>query len=465
MKKTFLLFLTTIFSLSSFAQEIVGQWNGALEIQGIQLRLIFKVTKSENGYSATMDSPDQGAKDIPVTQTVYENPKIKFVIANAGIEYSGILNHGQFVGTLKQAGMEFPLNLSRESIVKQTILRPQEPNKPFPYISKDVSFKNGNAGITLSGTLSLPKETGSFPAVVLISGSGPQNRNHELFGHKPFLIISDYLTKNGIAVLRFDDRGVGQSQGDFKSATTHDLANDVESAVSYLKTLKEIDQDKIGLIGHSEGGIIAPMVATKTTDVKFIVLLAGTGIPGDELLLLQQETIARSNGVSEDKIQRSLKMNSQIFKIIKESSDEQTLKRDLSSFMKEALTEENTDQIPNGMSKEQFISTQVEQISSPWTKYFLKLDPTFALEKVKCPVLALNGEKDLQVSSGVNLKAISASVKKGGNMRVTTRSYPDLNHLFQRSETGLPTEYASISQTFSPKVLTDITNWILNQTN
>lgn len=281
MKTISILLITLIASLTLTAQDITGQWNGILKVQGTQLRLVFNVSKSDNGYSSTMDSPDQGAKDIPVAKTTFENPSIKFEVTNAGIEYLGAIKDNEIVGIFKQGGMELPLNLSREVLEKEEVKRPQEPSKPYPYYSEEVTFPNTKANISLAGTLTLPEKKGNFPVVILITGSGPQNRDEELLGHKPFLIISDHLTKNGIGVLRYDDRGVEQSTGDFSSATSADFATDVESAIDYLKTRKEIDKSKIGLVGHSEGGLIAPIVASESKDVSFIVLLAGTGIRGD----------------------------------------------------------------------------------------------------------------------------------------------------------------------------------------
>ncbi|HAH58159.1 MAG TPA: alpha/beta hydrolase, partial [Bacteroidales bacterium] len=307
MKTISILIVTLLISHVLTAQDITGQWNGILNVPGIQLRLVFNVSKSDKGYSSTMDSPDQGANDIPVTNTTFENSNIKFEVANLRIEYIGELKGNEIIGTFKQAGQEFPMNLSRKAIEKEVIKRPQEPSKPYNYYSEEVTFQNTKANILLAGTLTLPEKEGNFPVVILITGSGPQNRDEELLGHKPFLVIADYLTKNGIGVLRYDDRGVGQSTGDFKAATTADFATDVESAIEYLKTRKEVNVHKIGLIGHSEGGIIAPMVASASNDVSFIVLLAGTGIRGDKLLLLQQELIAKANGVSETEIEKSIK--------------------------------------------------------------------------------------------------------------------------------------------------------------
>ncbi|NBA86675.1 alpha/beta fold hydrolase [Emticicia sp. CRIBPO] len=453
--------------LSSFigrAQDITGQWNGVLKFQGTQLRLVFNISKSEKGYSSTMDSPDQGAKGIPVTATTFENSKLKIEIANAGITYGGELKENEVQGTFKQGGMEFPLNLSRKAIEKEALKRPQEPVKPYPYVTEDVVIQNPQASISLAGTLSLPEKGSNFPVAVLISGSGPQNRDEELLGHKPFLIIADYLTRHGIAVLRFDDRGVGQSKGEFKTATSADFATDVESAVAYLKTRKEIDPKKIGLIGHSEGGIIAPMVASRSKDVNFIVLLAGTGIRGDKLLLIQQELIARANGVSEAEIKKSLESGSIAFDMVLKSKDIPSLTTDLTRYIKDVLSKDKTAELPKGMTEEQFISSQINQLTSPWMVYFIKYDPAIALEKVKCSVLAVNGEKDLQVPPKENLTAIENALKKGKNKNVTIKEFPNLNHLFQEAKTGSPSEYAAIEQTFAPVALEEVTQWILSKT-
>ena len=459
MRILLLLFILASVSVSTLAQDITGQWNGLLEVQGIKLRLVFNVNKTDGEYTSTMDSPDQGAKDIPVTTTTFEDPKIKFEIKKIGAEYTGELKEGEIIGTFKQAGQEFPLNLSREEIEKEEVKRPQEPTEPYPYYSEDVTFKNSKADISLSGTLTLPKKRGKYPVVILISGSGPQNRDEELLGHKPFLILSDYLTRNGIGVLRYDDRGVGESTGDFEAANSADLATDVQSAVEYLKTRKEVDKNHIGLIGHSEGGVIAPMVASESDDVSFIVLLAGTGIRGDKLLLMQQELIWRANGMSEEEIEKSLKTSAALFEIIVESNDVEKLKDDLTIALSEII-EKDSVEIPEGTSKEKFVENQVDQISTTWMQYFLKYDPAPTLEKVNCPVLAINGEKDLQVPPKENLEAIAESLRKGGNDQVTIKEFENLNHLFQESETGSPDEYASIEQTFSPIALKAVLEWI-----
>ena len=310
----------------------------------------------------------------------------------------------------------------------------------------------------------MPKENGLFPVVILISGSGPQNRDEELLGHKPFLVLSDFLTRNGIAVLRYDDRGTAQSEGDFKAATSADFATDVESAIEYLKTRKEIDKKQIGLIGHSEGGIIAPMVANKSKDVAFIVLLAGTGLPGDQILLSQQRLIGKASGVRDELLQENELINKKAFDVVKKSNSLEQLEDDLTNLLNKFLVDNPITDIPQGMSSDDFVKLQITQVVNPWMQYFIKYDPSLALEKVKCPVLALGGEKDLQVPSKENLEAIKIALAKGGNKKVTIKELPNLNHLFQESITGTPNEYATIEQTFSPIALNEILKWIKAQT-
>jgi len=465
MKKIALLVLTSFFAFTLYGQDIIGQWHGILKVQGTQLRLVFNITKTDTALTSTMDSPDQGAKGIPTTTTSFENSILNITIASAKIEYEGILGQDNIVvGTFKQNGQSFPINLSKDKIEKEKIIRPQEPTKPYPYYSEDITFENKKAGINLAGTFTLPNKEGVFPVVILISGSGPQNRDDELLGHKPFLVLSDFLTKNGIAVLRYDDRGTALSKGDFKTATSADFATDVESAIAYLKTRKEINRKKIGLIGHSEGGLIAPMVASKSKDVAFIVLLAGTGIQGDQILLLQQKLIGKASGVSEEDLQKSEIENRKVFDIVIKSTNLEKLMIDLTDFIKNSLKDNPNAKKPEGINNDDFVKLQVKQIATPWMQYFIKYNPTPALERVKCPVLAINGEKDLQVSSKENLEAIKKALTKGGNKKVTTKEFPNLNHLFQECKTGSPNEYATIEETFSPTALIEILNWIQTQT-
>ena len=465
-----ILLIVLLNSISLAAQDIAGQWNGVLKVQGTQLRVVFNVTSDNGALKSTMDSPDQGAKGIPTTATTFENSTLKITVINAGIEYTGTLGEDNIiVGTFKQAGHSFPMNLTRgavdkEAIEKEVIARPQEPVKPYPYYSEDITFENKEAKITIAGTLTLPKKEGVFPVVILISGSGPQNRDEELLGHKPFLVLSDFLTRNGIAVLRYDDRGTAQSEGDFKTATSADFATDVESAIEYLKTRNEINRKQIGLIGHSEGGIIAPMVANKSKDVAFIVLLAGTGLQGDQILLSQQKLIGKASGISDELLQENELINKKAFDVVKESNSLEQLEIELTNLLNQFLVDNPKTDIPQGMSSDDFVKLQVTQVVNPWMQYFIKYDPSPALEKVKCPVLALGGEKDLQVPAKENLGAIKNALTKGGNKIVSIKELANLNHLFQESNTGSPTEYATIEQTFSPIALNEILKWIKAQT-
>ncbi len=461
MKKAFIAILL-LFTASLFAQDITGPWNGLLSFPGGQLRVIVNITKTETGsYTATMLVPEQSANAIPASDVLFENNILVFAVPEAGINYKGTLENNIFKGTFTQNGYPISLDFGREEVKMKEKQRPQEPVKPYPYYTEDVVFKNEKAGITLAGTLTLPKKEGNYPAVILITGSGPQNRDEELLGHKPFLVLADHLTKNGIAVLRYDDRGTGSSQGAFAKATSEDFAADAEAAFNYLKTRKEINKSKIGLAGHSEGGIIAPMVALKHPDVAFIVLLAGTAIPGDELMLLQNYLLGKADGMPEAELTKLGGINMQLYGAIKSETDTKALKTRLHSiFEKEIYPLFLSKGIPEDQVI-QYINLQINELSSPWYSNFIRYNPGPALEKVQCPILALNGEKDLQVAPAANLDAIKRAAQKSGNKKVTTKLLPGLNHLFQESKTGSPAEYGEIEQTFSPVAMDEISSWIL----
>jgi alpha/beta superfamily hydrolase len=456
MKKTIFLVIAFLTFLSMNGQDVSGKWNGILKVQGTQLRLVFNITKTANDYKSTMDSPDQGAAGIPVTSTTYENSILTLEIASAGIKYEGNLTEESgFKGTFQQAGQSFPLNLTKEEITKEIIVRPQEPTLPYPYYSEEITFENITDSILLAGTLTLPNEHGKFPAVILISGSGPQNRDGELFDHKPFLLLADYLTKNGIAVLRFDDRGTAKSTGNFKYATTFDFASDVEYAVKYLQTRKEIKKNSIGLIGHSEGGIIAPIVASKNKDIDFIVLMAGPALRGDNLLLLQKYKIETQMGILEQIVEN----NQQIFAgaydiIVTNNLDKEVLSDSLSNY----FTSKYGILLPENQ-KDLLIS----QLTNPWMINFIRLDPMVYLKKVTCPTLAIYGEKDLQVPSKENITLIETVFTTSENTPIQTMELENVNHLFQDCDTGAVSEYGTLEQTMSPIALETIAEWILKQ--
>ncbi|MBC6489439.1 alpha/beta hydrolase family protein [Flavihumibacter stibioxidans] len=463
MKKIAGVLLLMLIGVTVWGQDIGGQWNGVLKVGSARLRLVFNIIKKDSGFIATMDSPDQGAKGIPVSSVSFNQPQLKIDVSNLNIQYRGELKENIIVGVFSQNGQDFPLDLSREKMEKTTLNRPQVPVKPYPYYEEEVVFKNEKANIDLTGTLTLPGKRGKFPAVILISGSGPQDRDETLMEHKPFLVLADYLTRSGIAVLRYDDRGVGKSKGIFSSSTTQDFASDVEAAINYLKTRQEINKKKVGLVGHSEGGIIAPLVAAGTRDVSFIVMLAGTGVRGDQLLLSQQYLIGKASGASEEDLAKGRELNSKLFAMVLETDDTAALKAGMSRYLSDYLNNLPEDKKPKGITIESYSRRLAGELSGPWLRNFLRYDPATSLENVKCPVLAVNGEKDLQVPAAENLAAIAKALKKAGNKHFTVKTFPGLNHLFQEAGTGSPDEYRLIEQTFSPVALEYITEWIKSQ--
>ncbi len=466
MKKAILALCVILISLPVYARDISGKWNGILKVQGTQLTVVFNITRTGKGYSATMDSPDQGASGIPVTSVMYRNLTLKLEVSSADIKYEGKLNkENAFVGTFKQHGLSLPLTLTRGKIEKEKVMRPQEPKKPYPYKEEEVSYENKKAGVKLAGTLTLPSGKGPFPAVLLITGSGAEDRNETVFGHHPFLVLADYLTRRGIAVLRVDDRGVGGSTGSTSRSTSADFAGDVLTGVRYLESRKEINPKQIGLIGHSEGGMIAPMAAAQSSDVAFIVLMAGPGIPGDSLLLLQSAAISRASGVGEKEIKKNNDLQRHIYDVVKDEKDNKIAYKKLKKIMEDAVSKLSKKE-RESMSKkaiEANINAQIKNVLTPWFRFFLSYDPRPTLMKVKCPVLAINGEKDLQVPYKENLNAIKEALKEGGNKHYTVKALPGLNHLFQHAKTGLPSEYEKIEETISPSALKIIGDWILKQ--
>lgn len=444
------------------AQSVVGDWYGLLNIPGSPLRLVFHINQTGDGYSATMDSPDQNAYGIPVTSTSYENRTLSMAVTNLTVDYLGIVDGDSLVrGTFRQAGQAFALKLTRKPVAKPVVARPQDPTPPYPYKEEDVVFTNATDNIRLAGTLTLPKGAGPYTAVVLISGSGPQDRNEALQGHRPFLVLADHLTRAGIAVLRFDDRGVGQSTGNFSLATTEDFATDVQAAVDYLKTRNEVNPARIGLIGHSEGGLVAPMVAAASDDVAFIAMLAGPGIRGKELIVLQSELINRTMGLKEELVERSRAVNEGAFALVVNTNDPDSLRSLISDYLRKALRENPHILAQSGMAEDAFVNMQASALSSPWMRMFIRHDPAPVLEKVTCPVLALFGEKDLQVPPDPNAEAVTQALARGGNTKSTVKVLPGLNHLFQEAHTGSPAEYAAIDQTMSPTALDTLSSWIL----
>jgi uncharacterized protein len=450
--------LLCLTALQLQAQDISGKWYGALKIGGNTLRLTLELSKSDSGYAGRMISVDQGNASLPLQSVSLNGNTVDLKSSVGGIVYTGTTDGNLIRGTFTQNGQKFPLEFGRAPIEKLVPRRPQEPKEPYPYTAEDVTFFNVRDSITLAGTLTFPAGGGKFPVVILISGSGPQNRNEELMGHKPFLVLADHLTRNGIAVLRYDDRGVGKSKGNFNKATTADFANDVDAAVAYLKTRKETDRKKIGLIGHSEGGIIAPMVAARNGDVRYIVLMAGPGVKGKDILELQVELMGKAGGATEADAKKEAKQIREITDILTMNGDSSVISSAFWAYINNAYAN-LPDSIRKQVSRPQY-AMQYARLNTPWMKYFLSYDPATALEKINIPVLALNGSKDLQVWAPQNIPAIEKALKKAGNRNYVVKELPGLNHLFQECKTGGSDEYGEIEQTLSPVLLAEITAFI-----
>ncbi|MGA7162271.1 MAG: alpha/beta fold hydrolase [Bacteroidota bacterium] len=460
-----LYFFTILISLtltrSSFASNnsIAGSWLGSLKVQTMELPVVFHFqTDSTGAMRATLDSPDQGARGIPVDNVATRLDSLFLTINAINGSYEGSVQPGDSVitGTWKQGGLSLPLNLHRGEEVTE-LKRPQEPKPPFPYDAEDVSYENGDAGITLAGTFTKPKSGGPFPVLLLITGSGPQNRDEELFGHKPFLVIADYLTRRGIAVLRVDDRGTGKSTGVFSAATTRDFAGDVRAGIKYLKSRSDVNGKKIGLLGHSEGGLIAPMVASESKDVAFIVMMAGPALPGDQILYLQDSLVSTAMGIPPEEIQKELRLNRTLYSLIRIESDTMKLQQEIRSAIRESMA---SDSATVGKINEEAVNAAVKQFTSPWFRFFVTYDPIPALEKVNCPILALDGSKDLQVPATQNLEGLELAFKASRNKNAIAKLLPGLNHLFQKAETGTPVEYSRIEETINPGALKVIGDWV-----
>jgi pimeloyl-ACP methyl ester carboxylesterase len=332
----------------------------------------------------------------------------------------------------------------------------QEPTS-FPYKQEEVLISNTKSKVQLAGTLTLPSNGKVSKIVILITGGGPQNRNYEWLNHRPFLVLSDWLTRKGVAVLRYDDRGVGKSTGIFSTATTFDFADDVEAAITYIRSRHDLENLSIGLIGHSEGGLIAPMVASHDENVKFIVLLAGPGIPGDEITLQQSAHRSHLAGASDADINKTKAFNRKVFDLIMRSSSlsSRQLKDQVDTLLYRTTLGHHVDN-----AKFVTVKKQYESFVTPWVRTYLKLNPADYLVKVKCPVLALNGTKDVQVISEANLAGIAKALDQGGNKQYKVVPLEGINHALQKAKTGNETEYTQISETINPIVLTTVSNWI-----
>ncbi|MGL2992914.1 alpha/beta hydrolase family protein [Flavobacterium sp. TSSA_36] len=455
---TILLFLY-LSCQSLLAQDIQGSWEGTLSSQGRQLPLIFTIQKTGTVFQSTLDSPTQGAKGIPIQETIFVSNELQLNAPNMNLKYSGVLNGSVIEGTFVQNGASLPLVLKKMKEGLKMVAHPQQPQPPFDYPIEEVTFVNPKDKNTLAGTLTLPKNKKEFPVVVLITGSGAQNRNSEIFNHQPFAVIAHDFAQKGIGVLRLDDRGVGGSSKGHPEDTSANFATDISAAVDFLasKGFKNI-----GVLGHSEGGMIAPIVATQNKKVQFVISLAGPGLPIDRMMLLQSQSVAKTQGATASQIAASTAFNEKVYAYIINYTGS-NLKTDFQRYIKPEFDKLVQNQGLSESQNQDLMTQQTAAVTNPWFVYFLKFNPDLYWSKVKIPVLALNGSLDVQVKATENLAGIKASLEKAGNKKATIQELPGLNHLFQEAKTGSAAEYATIEQTISPTVLNTISDWILKR--
>jgi len=466
--------LVTLLLMGSYLQvhgqfsneQMAGSWQGVLDAGSTTLRIVFNLSLNDDlTWKANMDSPDQGAMGIPLGEVNLKEDSIRIEAPGLLGYYIGkVLSSSLIEGEWHQAGRSFRLDLGKknEAIV---LNRPQEPRPPFPYKEEELSFQNNKQGFSLAGTLSIPEGEGPFPAAILISGSGSQNRDEEIFGHKPFKVIADYLTRNGIAVLRYDDRGVGESGGSAANATTADLVTDARAAMDYLLARKDIDPARVGLVGHSEGGMIAFILASSQEKPAYLVSLAGPGVDGKTILLDQAEKIARLSGAMESILEDNRYVMNEVYDIMIDKESYESWKEKTLDFTSEFYSTKAV----GTYSEEDIRRAQDNLVASipetyyAWMRYFVLFDPASLFTSINCPVLALNGEKDCQVLPEQNTRAIKTGLDQAGNTDSKIMILPGLNHLFQNCETGLPNEYGVIEETFDPETLKIISDWIWQQ--
>ena len=428
----------------AWGQRAVGDWHGRLAVGAISLRIGVSVTQAPDGsLSGTLTSPDQGAAVIALSELRFAGTKFAFTVPSIGGRYEGTWDaaRGGWKGSWSQ-GAAMPLVLLPGKVA--AINRPQEPKPPFPYRQEEVAI-DSVPGVRLACTLTRPEGLGPFPAAMLVSGSGAQDRDEALLGHRPFAVLADYLTRTGIAVLRCDDRGTAKSTGNFAAALTRNFADDAMAAVAWLRRQDGID--KVGLIGHSEGGVVGPMVAERDPKLAFLVMLAGPGMPMTELLAAQSEAIGRAMGLSVDQAAHQGEVTRRFLHDVLAAGSNEEAKAAATRILTESGAKPET------------IASQIAMVSTPWFRELAAYDPRPALAKLRIPVLAVNGGTDTQVPAKLNLAGIRAATH--GNSDATILELPGLNHLFQTSATGAPGEYGIIEETFSPTALKLIGDWIL----
>jgi len=430
-----------------------GDWEGALTLSQATLRLVLRVKTGPYGTIALLDSPDQLALGMPLTSLTRDGDKVAFAYTQIHARFEGALaaDGRSMTGDFIQ-GKPLPLTLTRRTSAP-VVRRPQVPAKPYPYREEQVAIDSA-PGVRLAGTLTLPPGPGPFPAAVLITGSGAQDRDETILGHKPFLILSDDLTRRGIAVLRYDDRGFARSTGDFAKATTRDFAVDAEAAADFLRRRPDIDARRVGLIGHSEGGIVAPMVAAKDRKIAFVVMMAGVGAPAEEAMAAQRAAVLPALGASPERVRQNELLSEHALAAMKGA-------RTSSEAEARATVVLLREGGPLGITAEN-VQPIAKRLSSDWTRKLMAYDPAPTLRAVKAPILAINGTKDVQVIADLNLAAIKAATV--GNPDVTITPLPGLNHMFQTARTGAIGEYADIEETIAPIALRTIGEWVVAHT-
>lgn len=441
--------------------NFTGNWHGTLDAGSAKLRLVLKISSAPDGsLVGKLDSVDQRRFDLPINSITQNGTAIRFEMKRPNAVFEGKLSFDQqeIVGEWKQSSAVLPLTFKRTED-PSALSRPQEPKKPYPYAEEEVSYENRSDKVTLAGTLTRPRLERPVPAVLLITGSGSQDRDETVMGHKPFLVLADYLTRRGIAVLRVDDRGVGGSSKGNPTDTNENYAEDAISGVEFLKNRKEIDSRKIGLIGHSEGGVVASLAAVRSKDIAFVVMLASPGIPGDELLDLRTAGLMRANGASDELVAQTHRLQKLAVAFQKETNPS-----DSAASKLRAEGEIIINEMPENQRARMSEYLKVMLTRPAWYRYFVTYDPRPTLKKLRVPVLAVFGEYDLQVPPKENLSAVASALKQGRNKDYMTIELPRLNHHLQTSETGSPDEYGKIEETISPVALILITDWILERT-
>jgi len=461
MKKLFFIVLLFGGVLCNAQNPYTGIWQGTMSSEGIEFFTVFSIEETEDGdLTGLMHMPQQMIINFESLTFETREDSIWIKIPAFRAQYSALVNKDTMYGLWYQMGEEITLNLGLTPETEAfQIRRPQTPTEPFPYYSKDVKFYNKKAKIWLAGTLTLPDTLQDWPVVVLVTGSGPQDRNESLLEHKPFLVIADYFTRNGIGVLRYDDRGVADSEGDFSSATTYDFASDAEAAIDFLTKKKFVSKDQIGLAGHSEGGMIAIMEGSNKK-LAFSISMAGVGIPCDELLVLQNDLILKGYGKSEEMRKDMAEMNAALYELVQEEKDATELRKKIEVLIEETkagLTEEQI--IEYGLT-DMYAYTIMSQVNTTWFRAFIAFDPGEYLKKIKVNFLAINGSSDVQVPAEVNINAMKSLIQPKKGQIVDFKIFDNLNHLFQYSESGMTTEYAMIEETIDPEVLEYMVGWI-----